>query len=314
MDAIIQAVDVLPDYFDKFCSILNIMPCYKSVVKSLVTCYVVYKGEEHIKKYINIENLLAYFKGSLKDGETLELSTEKVSEDKSREECFIKILQRKDPKFIDELMNYLGLKDCPNHSELFHHLQSSKDDFHKRICIPSVVSYLPGIKRYQDFLKRFYIDMMKIEAQDVIKTNIHQYVNLSLITPQNQDKQNDYFKALRDPRHLLFNHKEYTTTTPLKSLAEIFDTLQLTPQIILIQGSPGSGKTTLATEICIQWAKGNLIQHYMLVILLKLRDPRISDIDCFDQIVNCTLGDNNFTTEVVSEINCIDGKSILLLL
>ena len=314
LDAIIQAVDVLPDYFDKFCSILNIMPCYKSVVKSLVTCHVVYKSEEHIKKHINIEKLLAYFKGSLTENE---LSAEKAGADKwsnSREECFIKILLRKGPKFIDELMNYLALKDCPNHSELFHHLQSSKDDFHKRICIPLVVSYLPGIKRYQDFLKKFYTDMVKIEAQDIIETNIHQYVNLSLITPQNQEKQNDYFKALRDPHHLLFNHKQYTTTTPLKSLAEIFDTSQLTPQIILIQGSPGSGKTTLATEICIQWAKGSLIQHYILVILLKLRDPRISDINCFDEVVNCTLGDSNFATEVVSEINCIDGKSILLLL
>ena len=55
-------------------------------------------------------------------------------------------------------------------------------------------------------------------------------------------------------------------------------------------------------------------KSYMLVILLKLRNPRISDIDCFDKIINCTLGDSNFVTEVVSEINYIDGKSILLLL
>ena len=131
------------------------MPCYKSVVKSLVTCHVVYKSEEHIKKYINIEKLLAYFKGSLTEKE---LSAEKTGTDKwsnSREECFIKILQRKGPKFIDELMKYLDIKDCPNHSELFHHLQSSKDNFHKSLCIPSVVSYLPGIKSYHDFLKGF---------------------------------------------------------------------------------------------------------------------------------------------------------------
>ena len=35
MDAIIQAVDVLPDYFEKFCSVLNIMSCYDSVKESL---------------------------------------------------------------------------------------------------------------------------------------------------------------------------------------------------------------------------------------------------------------------------------------
>ena len=314
MDAIIQAVDDLPEYFEKFCSILNITSCYDYLVKSLVTCYVVYKSEEHIKKYINIDKLLVYFMGSL----TLnELLVETASADKcsnSREECFIKILQRKDPKFIDELMNYLALKDCPNHKELLHHLQSSKDNFYKSLCIPSVVNYLPGIKRYQDFLKRFYIDMIKVEVQDTFNDNIHQYINLSLITPQNQESSNEYFKALRDPHHLLFNHKEYTTTVPLKSLAEIIDTSELIPQVILIQGSPGSGKTTLANEICIEWSKGNLIQHYLLVILLKLRDPRIDAIISMDKVISCTVGDSNFASEVVRDIEFIDGKRILLLL
>ena len=314
MDAIIQAVDDLPEYFEKFCSILNITSCYDSLVKSLVTCLIVYKSEEHIKKYINIDKLLMYFMGPLTPDE---LSAETAGADKcsnSREECFIKILQRKDPKFIDELMNYLALKDCLIHIELYHHLQSSTNDFHKRLCIPSVVSYLPGIKRYQDFLKRFYTDMIKAEVQDTFNDNIHQYINLSLITPQNQESSNDYFKALRDPHHLLFNHKEYTTTVPLKSLTEIFHTSELTPQVILIQGSPGSGKTTLANKICIEWSKGNLIQHYLLVILLKLRDPRIDDITSMDKVVNCTVGDSNFASEVVNDIEFIDGKRILLLL
>ena len=314
MDAIIQAVDDLPEYFEKFCSILNITSCYDSLVKSLVTCHVVYKSEEHIKKYINIDKLLVYFMGSL----TLnELSAETAGADKcsnSRKEWFIKMLQRKDPKFIDEFMKYLALKDYLNHSELFLHLQNLKDDFHKSLCIPSVVSYLPGIKRYQDFLKRFYTDMVKVEVQDTFNDNIHQYINLSLITPQNQESSNGYFKALRDPHHLLFNHKEYTTTVPLKSLAEIFDASELTPQVILIQGSPGSGKTTLANKICIEWSKGNLIQHYLLVILLKLRDPRIDDITSMDNVISCTVGDSNFASEVVRDIEFIDGKRILLLL
>ena len=316
LDAIERAVDVLPDYFEKFCSILNIMSFYNSLIKSLVTCYVVYKSEIQIKRYIDIEKILSHFKASLTGGEILELSQQKADTDKhnsSREENFIKILQRKCPKFIDEFVNYLALEDCPNHSELYHHLQNLKDEVYKSVCISSAISYLPGIKRYQDFLKRFYTDMANVEAQNTLKTNIHQYVNLSLITPQNQDNDHDYFKALKDPFHLLFNHKEYTTTVPLNSLIEIFDTSESNPQIILIQGSPGSGKTTLANKVCIEWAKGNLIQHYMLVILLKLRDPRISDIESIDEMVKCTMGDN-FASEVVRDIKCIDGENILLLL
>ena len=135
-----------------------------------------------------------------------------------------------------------------------------------------------------------------------------------MITPQNEESESDYFKALRDSYHLLFNYKQHTTTTPLNSLAEIFDVSRSSRQVILIQGSPGSGKTTLSNKICTEWAKGNLIQCYMLVILLKLRDPRISDIDCTEKVVKCSLGDSNFVTEVVGEMNCIDGKNVLLLL
>ena len=43
----------------------------------------------------------------------------------------------------------------------------------------------------------------------------------------------------------------------------------------------------------------------MLVILLKLRDPRISDIDSIDDVVKCSLDDSNVVSEVVGEINCI---------
>ena len=61
-------------------------------------------------------------------------------------------------------MKYLALKDCPNHSKLFHDLETSMDDFYKNnVCIHSAVSYLPGIKRYQDFLRKFYTDMAKVD-------------------------------------------------------------------------------------------------------------------------------------------------------
>ena len=315
MDAIIQAVDVLPDYFEKFCSILNIMSCYDSVKESLVMCYIVYNGESLIKNYIDIEKVLSHFNDALTRDQLFSKKSRTDKRTESREECFINILKRKDPDFIDKLVKYLALKDSPSHSKLFHDLEASKDDFYKNnVCIHSAVSYLPGIKRYQDFLTKFYTDMAKVETQDPIKTNIHQYINLSLITPQNVESHGEYFKALQDPYHLLFNHKKCTATTPLNSIKEVFDISRSSPQVILIQGSPGSGKTTLANEICSEWAKGNLIQYYILVILLKLRVPRISDIDCIDEVVKCSLGDSNSVSDIAGEINCIDGKNILLLL
>ena len=50
------------------------------------------------------------------------------------------------------------------------------------------------------------------------------------------------------------------------------------PQVILIEGAPGVGKTTFAWHQCRQWAEGRLLQDYSIVLLLPLRDNNIRQI------------------------------------
>ena len=44
---------------------------------------------------------------------------------------------------------------------------------------------------------------------------------------------------------------------------------------VLVQGAPGVGKTTMAQELCRQWAEEKLFKHYSLLVLLKLRDESV---------------------------------------
>ena len=44
---------------------------------------------------------------------------------------------------------------------------------------------------------------------------------------------------------------------------------------ILIEGAPGIGKTTFAWELCQQWAKGQLLSQWPVVLLIQMRDKRI---------------------------------------
>ena len=50
------------------------------------------------------------------------------------------------------------------------------------------------------------------------------------------------------------------------------------PNVVLIEGAPGVGKTTFAWDQCRQWAEGKLLQAYSIVLLLPLRDNNIRQI------------------------------------
>ena len=83
------------------------------------------------------------------------------------------------------------------------------------------------------------------------------------------------------------SHKEQIT------LSEIFNPLPLVllpppslPRIILIEGAPGVGKSTLALHICDQWAQGILfLDRFDIVVLVYLRDQAIQNASTLADIL-----------------------------
>ena len=47
-------------------------------------------------------------------------------------------------------------------------------------------------------------------------------------------------------------------------------------KVILVEGAPGVGKSTFAWEFCRRWEREEIAQQYQLVLLLRLRDERMS--------------------------------------
>ena len=56
-------------------------------------------------------------------------------------------------------------------------------------------------------------------------------------------------------------------------------------RLILVEGAPGVGKSTFAWEFCRRWERGEIAQQYQLVLLLRLRDERISKAKSLQDLI-----------------------------
>ena len=57
-------------------------------------------------------------------------------------------------------------------------------------------------------------------------------------------------------------------------------------KVILVEGAPGVGKSTLAWEFCRRWERGEIAQQYQLVLLLRLRDKEISKAQSLSDLLH----------------------------
>ena len=83
-------------------------------------------------------------------------------------------------------------------------------------------------------------------------------------------------------------------------------------EIILIEGAPGSGKSTLTVHICQRWGKGDLFQQFTVVILVQLRDPAVQRAQTIADLL--PVESDTFAQELASELIATNGRGVLLVL
>ena len=104
------------------------------------------------------------------------------------------------------------------------------------------------------------------------------YINLALIRAENafdssQTMEYDYINGKVD--NIIARKKQI-------ELNEVFlpcidpDTKE-SRLVILVDGAPGVGKSTITRKLCIEWARGERLQEYHLVILIQLREVNLNE-------------------------------------
>ena len=80
-------------------------------------------------------------------------------------------------------------------------------------------------------------------------------------------------------------------------------------EIILIEGAPGSGKSTLTVHICQRWGKGELFQQFTVVILVQLRDPAVQRAQTIADLLPIENAE-----EIAAELIVTNGRGVLWIL
>ena len=83
-------------------------------------------------------------------------------------------------------------------------------------------------------------------------------------------------------------------------------------KIILIEGAPGAGKSTLAWHICQKWESGELFQEFEAVVFVQLRDPAIQSAKYLVDIL--PVESEIMRIEVLSELLSCRGRNVLFVL
>ena len=83
-------------------------------------------------------------------------------------------------------------------------------------------------------------------------------------------------------------------------------------EIILIEGAPGSGKSTLTVHICQRWGKGELFQQFTVVILVQLRDPAVQRAQTIADLL--PVENVAIAQDIATELIATNGRGVLWVL
>ena len=201
-------------------------------------------------------------------------------------------------------------------TSLFHPLHSHQPAGPSTVAVPAATHaprHTPAlVQRYIDYLKDRYINKSPILKEKVLKVRPKEFIHLNLVSNAAQEEEEE----VKSQCLLLQLHGDVAAIKKKRRPMEMEDIGisedQSVAQHILVEGSPGIGKTMFSWELCRQWAEGKMLQDKDIVLMLQLRSKSVREAK--------SLGDlfyhdsDSIRQEVLEYMASVNGRGMFLVL
>ena len=172
--------------------------------------------------------------------------------------------------------------------------------------------HTPLVQRYIDYLKDRYINKSPLLKEKVLKVRPKEFIHLNLVSNEAQEEEEE----VKSQCLLLQLRGDVAAIRKKRRPMGMEDVgiskNQSVAKHILVEGSPGIGKTMFSWELCRQWAEGKMLQDRNIVLMLQLRSKRVREAKNLSDLFH---HDNeSIKQEVLEHITSVDGEGVFLVL
>ena len=169
-------------------------------------------------------------------------------------------------------------------------------------------------QKYKENLIKKYDDLEIPQGDNFFECVSSQYVSLLLVKVdkkgQTEHKVSGELQEVLRPVACSEDHLDGMQS----SLHDVLDVKNEQVKVILIEGGPGMGKSTLAIKMCQCWGSGGLLKSYSMVILLTLRDPEIQKSKSLHDLLAKTDTNVRLIKKISQAIESNEGENVCFLL
>ena len=133
-----------------------------------------------------------------------------------------------------------------------------------------------------------------------------EYINLAVVDSHNTPRDKYIGHTLQG------NLKQVLKGRKHVSLEQILECNECQGKLVLVEGAPGIGKSTLAWELCRKWDTIPCMKRYNLVVLLRLREKEVQNITSVNQLSCCY--ESKDKQLLIDDVLDCQGSGILFIL